>query len=53
MSQQPGRISSPEATGAGGTFFEQHANATFLALLLRASSAQNQYKGAFSRIEYS
>ena len=34
MSQQDGRISSPEATGGAGTFFEQHVNATFLALLL-------------------
>lgn len=28
------RVSSPAATGGAGTFFEQHANATFLALLL-------------------
>jgi hypothetical protein len=34
MSQQHGRISSPEATGGAGTFFEQHVNATLLALLL-------------------
>jgi hypothetical protein len=34
MNQQHGRISSPEATGGAGTFFEQHVNATFLALLL-------------------
>jgi hypothetical protein len=34
MNQQHGRISSTEATGAAGTFFEQHANAAFLALLL-------------------
>lgn len=30
----PNEISSPDATGGTGTFFEQHANATFLALLL-------------------
>jgi hypothetical protein len=34
MNQQYGRISTPEATGGAGTFFEQHVNATFLALLL-------------------
>ena len=34
MSQQHGRISSPDATGGAGTFFEQHVNAAFLALLL-------------------
>ena len=28
------RVSSPAATGGAGTFFEQHANASFLALLL-------------------
>lgn len=28
------RVSSPAATGGAGTFFEQHTNATFLALLL-------------------
>lgn len=28
------RVSSPAATGGAGTFFEQHANATLLALLL-------------------
>jgi hypothetical protein len=34
MSQQDGRISSPEPTGQAGAFFEQHVKATFLALLL-------------------
>jgi hypothetical protein len=34
MSQQHGRISSPDATGGAGTFFEQHVNAAFLTLLL-------------------
>jgi hypothetical protein len=34
MSKQSGQISSPEATGEAGIFFEQHVNATFLALLL-------------------
>ena len=34
MSEQSGQISSPDATGGAGTFFEQHVNATFLALLL-------------------
>jgi hypothetical protein len=34
MSKQSGQISSPEATGGAGIFFEQHVNATFLALLL-------------------
>jgi hypothetical protein len=34
MNQRDGRISSPEAIGAPGTFFEQHVNATSLALLL-------------------
>src|SRR6266850_1827765 len=34
MSQQYGRISSPDATGGSGTFFEQHVGAAFLALLL-------------------
>jgi hypothetical protein len=34
MSQQQGGISSPDATGEAGAFFEQHVNATFLALLL-------------------
>jgi hypothetical protein len=28
------RVSSPAATGGAGTFFEQHANASFLSLLL-------------------
>jgi hypothetical protein len=31
MSKQSGQISSPEATGEAGIFFEQHVNATFLA----------------------
>lgn len=30
----PNRVSSPVATGGAGTFFEQHVNASFLALLL-------------------
>jgi hypothetical protein len=34
MSEQNGKISSPDATGGAGTFFEQHVNAMFLALLL-------------------
>jgi hypothetical protein len=34
MNQHHGRIASPEATSGAGTFFEQHVNATFLALLL-------------------
>ena len=34
MNKQSGEISSPEATGGAGLFFEQHVNATFLALLL-------------------
>src|SRR6266699_5928754 len=34
MSRQYGEISSPDPTGGAGTFFEQHVNATFLALLL-------------------
>ncbi len=32
--QKQNRVSSPAATGGAGTFFEQHANASFLALLL-------------------
>lgn len=31
---QPNRVSSPAATGGAGTFFEQHVNAHWLALLL-------------------
>lgn len=34
MTNRYGEIASPEATGGAGTFFEQHVNATFLALLL-------------------
>lgn len=34
MNKQNGKISSPEATGGAGTFFEQHVNAMFLARLL-------------------
>jgi hypothetical protein len=34
MNTQSGEISSPDATGGAGLFFEQHVNATFLALLL-------------------
>lgn len=34
MSKQSDQISSPDATGGAGTFFEQHVDTTFLALLL-------------------
>jgi hypothetical protein len=34
MGKQRGRVSSPEATGGAGPVFEQHVDATFLALLL-------------------
>jgi hypothetical protein len=34
LSGGPDQVSSPAATGGGGTFFEQHVNAHWLALLL-------------------
>jgi hypothetical protein len=34
LNEEPSRVSSPAATGGAGTFFEQHVDAAFLALLL-------------------